>query len=314
MEAITSADYLFCLGVTPEQKLVVARWLLQEWQQPGECVNLPIFDPEPRGTPQLRLNPLRSEQVHLLFFPATLLCVRSTVSRVLRCNSFVGTTASGQSLTFDLGFSPDGSRYSLGFAELNVHIVELDLKDRQDNSHVSFQLLLPEPLTECLIEGGGRVWLQNSTLVILTGRFVCHGQLPAAQRLDKRSSEPLRLKILAVLDSDFTAFAHSHQWVVPRLLITTRTSCYVVWLNSAKCSRIAEDMLDPHVCWTRNGIAVIASVDKLSCYRVTRKSIELLATGELSGNIVSMHADSTPDHVLVLDERGTMRRFRLPIE
>ncbi|MFM7057157.1 MAG: hypothetical protein ACKO2P_09585 [Planctomycetota bacterium] len=317
MAAVTSAESLFCLGETPNRQLVVARWSLAGLQQGnfrGQCVTFPVFDPEPRGVPQLRLNPLRPEQVNLQFFPAAAECVRSTVSGVVRSNSFVGSMVMPHALTFDYGFTPDGSRFSLGIAEADLDTVELELADRKTNGKISFRLQLPDQLTESLIENGGRVWLENSALLVISGRFVCYAALPAVQRLDRHPAQPVQLECLAELDSECTAFFLSPPLVVPRVLIQTQASCYVVWLNSASWSRIAEELQAPRVCWTRNGIVVTASANTLCCYRVTQKKIQRLSSGTLPRPILSLQADDSPDHVLALDETGTLQRFRVPVE
>ena len=59
---------------------------------------------------------------------------------------------------------------------------------------------------------------------------------------------------------------------------------------------------------------MIASGNQLGCYRVTQKEIRLLASGNLSGQVISLQPDDSPDHVLVLDQSGVLQRFRVPIE
>ncbi len=315
--AAASSSTLFLQGQTASEQLVVARWSLLQLQQGnprGQCVTFTVFDPRPLGVPRLRLNPLQPEQANLQFFPATPDSAGSFVRQVVRSNGFVTTTALPDALTFDFGFSEDGSRFSLEIAESNRDTVELKLTDRQSNGVVSFPLQLPEQVTESLAESGGRVWLQNTGLLVVSGRFLCLAHLPALQRLDTQAPKPLRLEILTELDSDFRELSPSPSQIVHRVLIATRTSCYVVWLNSANWCRIAEDLQTPHVCWTRNGIAMIASGNQLGCYRVTQKEIRLLASGNLSGQVISLQPDDSPDHVLVLDQSGVLQRFRVPIE
>jgi hypothetical protein len=312
----TSSEYLFCLGETLSEQLVVARWSLRELEQgrsPGSCVSFPVSDPRHFGSPQLRLIPGQPERVNLQFFPASADSVRGTVREVVRGNSFVGTTALIHALTIDLGHVSDGSRYSLGIADSDT--VELELADRQNNSLVSFPLLLPEQMLESLIECGGRVWLENSKLLVFSGALVCCGQLPAVQRLDKAGPTPIWLERLAQLDSEFVTFLPSQPLAVPRVLVQTQTSCFVVWLDSSECICIADNLRAPRVCWTRSGIVVVGEADRLSCYRVTRKNIQFLASVNISGKqIISLQADHTPDHVLVLYENGELQRICVPIE
>jgi hypothetical protein len=60
---------------------------------------------------------------------------------------------------------------------------------------------------------------------------------------------------------------------------------------------------------------VVGEADRLSCYRVTRKNIQFLASVNISGKqIISLQADHTPDHVLVLYENGELQRICVPIE
>lgn len=312
----TSSEYLFCLGETLSEKLVVARWSLRELEQGqsrGNSITFPVTDAEPVGEPQLRQVPGQPERVNLQFFPASIDRVRGTVSDVVRANSFVGTTALTHALNIDFGHALDGSRYSLGIAETGA--VELELADRQNNSLVSFPLLLPEQMLETLIECGGRVWLENSKLLVFSGDFVCHGQLPAVQRLDKAAPAPIQLERLAQLDSEFVTFFPSQPLVVPRVLVQTQTSCLVVCPALSECLWIADNLRAPRVCWTRSGIVVVGDADRLSCYRVTRNNIQFLASESISGQqMISLQADHTPDHVLVLYENGELQRFCVPIE
>lgn len=312
----TSSEYLFCLGETLSEQLVVARWSLRELEQGqsrGSCVIFPVSDPRPFASPQLRLIPGRPERVNLQFFPASADSVRGTVPEVVRGNSFVGTTALTHALAIDFGHAADGSRYSLGIADSDT--VELELADRQNNSLVSFPLLLPEQMLETLIECGGRVWLENSKLLVFAGELVCYGQLPAVQRLDKAAPAPIWMECRAQLDSEFVTFFPSQPLVVPRVLVQTQTSCFVMWLDPWECICIADNLRAPRVCWTGNGIVVVGDADRLSCYLVTRKSQRLLASVSIPGQqIISLQADHTPDHVLVLYESGELQRFCVPIE
>ena len=239
--------------------------------------------------------------------------MRGTVSDVVRTNSFVGTIALIHTLTIDFGHAADGSHYLLRMADSDT--VELAFADRQNNSLVSFPLLLPEQMLETLIKCGGRVWLENSKLLVFSGELVCCGQLPTVQRLDNAAPAPIWLERCAQLDSEIVTFFPSPPRVVPRVLVQTQTSCFVVWLDPCECICIADNLRAPRVCWTRNGIAVVGDADRLSCYLVTRKSKRLLASVSIPGQqIISLQADHTPDHVLVLFDSGELQRFCVPIE
>ncbi len=317
--AAATSSHLFCVGETSEQDIVVGRWTLASLAPSsipdGACVTFPLMA-QPTDEPstcRLRVNPNRPDRINLQRLPEAETSSAFFVGQIIRANSFVDSVNVADSWNLDVQFMSSGHWY--GMILENDAQPTLVLSGSAGVPTCSFPLTLPESANQNMINSAWRVYLGDSHVLVVVGCSVYRATLPAEQRFDASPANPLEFECVLEMDSDWTGFVASQPHTVPRVLISTKTSCYAVWVTTGDSCRIASDLQAPVIGCTRQGAFIVATPTEISCYHLNQKKTERIATIEsLTSEIVSIVPDSSPGDFLAIRSDGILQRFRIPAQ
>lgn len=317
--AAATSGYLFCIGETSEQDVVVGRWTLASLAPSsipdGACVTFPLMvqPTAEQSACQLRVNPIRPDRIDLQRLPEEGTLSHNFVTSIVRANSFVDSVNVAGFWILDVQFISSGHWYAMILE--NDAQPKLVLSGSAGVPTCSFPLTLPESARQNMINSATRVYLGDSHVLVVAGCSVYRATLPAEKQFHVSPANPLELECVLEMDSDWTGFIPSQPHSVPRVLIATKTSCYAVWVTTGDSCRIASDLQAPVIGCTRQGTFIVATPTEISCYHVHQKKTERIATIESqTSEIVSIVPDSSPGDFLAIRSDGILQRFRIPVQ
>ncbi|MEZ6039228.1 MAG: hypothetical protein R3C20_01895 [Planctomycetaceae bacterium] len=320
-------QHIFCLGRSVHNHVMVSRSpypvdnKFMVFKGPEWTLNDPAVAPQ---ACQLVLDPSDSQRIYLQQFPGRTPWNFAVRKQTDNRDSIVKVLPPQIGTILSMTFDKSGCGWILIATEDGA----LHLESTGDNGRVRRTFIVHgieapsiRDVDETLSREQGESFCCSicpfdGLLAIVYGDVLYTIEPPAFESMDAGGTGSLEARRILRIEP-VGCVAVSPRETTPRLAMSQQTGAVVAWPVTGDSCRIAQDLCEPLLACTTNGIfiAVCPETGRIEAYRCNKGRAELVAEREEGlqlGSLAAVCSGRQPGDFLLLKDNGKLHRFRIP--
>lgn len=318
--AIMSAGFCYCLANVNDESIAVGQFSLPRdfatARVDGIMTVLKSSSEITFERCQLRGNNVASPRVFLQQFPSVSKWNRQAIDLLSESSGFLDILQPQCNLILDFVQLPTGTTWAL-FCDTNGQLV-LEAIGLNGLVRQTISLEINKDRLANPYEVQYRIHHDGTRVFVLTGNQLWRITPVELAIADKSTRVTLKPDLVIEFPKTPQSMIASQINTTPRLAFSFSEGAQAVWPLSNESCAFAQDMMEPFLTCTGNGLFVAAcrSTGRLECHRLNSGSADLVAALDHpvgTDAIISLLPGLAPNEFLLLHESGLLEKLQIPV-